>query len=226
MALTYEEIEQDWEVYWGAQGKPTSKTYDVVAEFYRKNIIIKILNFFLKKHFTEGQKVLHAGCGSGQVDLDANNYLKVVALDISAKALEIYKQANPNHFQVVKGTIFSLPFEDGSFDGIYNLGVMEHFTEDEIQQILAEFKRVIRKDCKIVLLWPPTKGITVNFLDSVHFVCNKIFKMNIKLHPDEITRIKSKAHAQSIIDKSGMKIIDYYFGIKDLFTQAVIVVQK
>lgn len=226
MALTYEEIEQDWEIYWGAQGKPTSKTYDAIAEFYRKNIIIKILNFFLEKHFKKGEKVLHAGCGSGQVDLDANNYLQVVALDISAKALEIYKNANPNHFQVVKGTIFGLPFEDASFDGIYNLGVMEHFTEDEIQQILKEFKRVVKDGGKIVLFWPPTKGVTVNFLDTVHFVCNKIFRMNIKLHPDEITRVKSKAHAQSIIDKSGMKMIDYYFGIKDLFTQAVIVVQK
>ena len=40
------QVEQDWEIYWGAQGEPTSKIYDYIAEFYRKNIIIKILNFF------------------------------------------------------------------------------------------------------------------------------------------------------------------------------------
>ena len=39
------QVEQDWEIYWGAQGEPTSKIYDYIAEFYRKNIIIKILNF-------------------------------------------------------------------------------------------------------------------------------------------------------------------------------------
>ncbi|MDX2188974.1 MAG: class I SAM-dependent methyltransferase [Bacteroidota bacterium] len=226
MALTYEQIEQDWEIYWGAQGKPTSKTYDLIAEFYRRNIIIKILNHFLKKHYKEHENVLHAGCGSGQVDLDANIYLNITALDISSKALEIYKKVNPSNKKTVKGTIFDLPFEDNSFDGIYNLGVMEHFTEEEIQLILKEFKRVVKKEGKIILFWPPTRGITVNFLDSVHFICNKIFQMNVKLHPDEITRIRSKKHAQEIIEKSGMNLIDYYFGIKDIFTQAVIVAQK
>jgi ubiquinone/menaquinone biosynthesis C-methylase UbiE len=219
------QVEQDWEIYWGAQGEPTSKIYDYIAEFYRKNIIIKILNFFLKKHFKQNDKVLHAGCGSGQVDLDANNYLNITALDISPKALEIYKSVNPNNNNIVKGSIFELPFEDGSYDGIYNLGVMEHFTSDEINQILLEFKRVVKKGGKIVMFWPPTKGLTVNVLDSAHFVLNKILKKNIKLHPDEITRIKSKSHAKSILSRAGLDLVDYYFGIKDLFTQSVIVTQ-
>ena len=161
------QVEQDWEIYWGAQGEPTSKIYDYIAEFYRKNIIIKILNFFLKKHFKQNDKVLHAGCGSGQVDLDANNYLNI-------------KSVNPNNNNIVKGSIFELPFEDGSYDGIYNLGVMEHFTSDEINQILLEFKRVVKKGGKIVMFWPPTKGLTVNVLDSAHFVLNKILKIEIE----------------------------------------------
>lgn len=56
---------------------------------------------------------------------------------------------------------------------------------------------MVKKGGKIVMFWPPTEGLTVNVLDSAHFVLNKILKKNIKLHPDEITRIKS--HAKSIL---------------------------
>lgn len=119
-----------------------------------------------------------------------------------------------------------MPFEDETFDGIYDLGVIEHFTEDEIQQILMEFKRVLKKNGKICLFIPPTYGLTVKVLDTAHFILNKILRKNRKLHPDEITRVRSKAHIKTIIEKAGFSFIEYYFGPKDLFTQIVIVGEK
>jgi ubiquinone/menaquinone biosynthesis C-methylase UbiE len=83
--------------------------------------------------------VLHAGCGSGQVDEYIVNYIRITALDISPNALRIYKKIHGEKCSTVLGTIFELPFPDQSFDGIYNLGVMEHFTEDDIQKILRSF---------------------------------------------------------------------------------------
>lgn len=50
--------------------------------------------------------------------------------------------------------------------------------------------------------------------------------MNIKLHPDEITRLKSKKYAMEMFVGAGFNVITYYFGIKDIFTQAVIVAEK
>ena len=109
---------------------------------------------------------------------------------------------------------------------LYNLGVLEHFTQDEIHQILLESRRVLKPNGRILILWPPNFGFTVFVLDSAHFILNKIFRMDIKLHPDEITRVRSRKHAIETFEKSGFKVIEYYFGIRDIFTQAVIVANK
>jgi len=122
------------------------------------------------------------------------------------------------------GSIFEIPAADHSFDGIYNLGVMEHFTEPEIQKILTEFKRVVKPGGKIVLFWPPDFGFSVNLFKAIKFVAEKFFgKRDIKFHPDEVSRIQSKSHAERLISEGGFEIERYAFGPRDMFTQVMIV---
>jgi len=220
------EIEQDWDIYWADKNKSSNAAYDFLAGIYRRLIVKNILNHFVRKYFSKGMKVLHAGCGSGQVDEDIAGYINITALDISANALKIYKSIHGPDCKTVQGNIFSLPFENDSFEGLYNLGVLEHFTQEEIIKILVECKRVIKPGGKIIILWPPTFGFTVFILDSAHFILNKIFRMNVKLHPDEITRVKSRKHAMHTFADAGFEVVEYYFGIRDIFTQAVIVAKK
>ncbi len=220
------EIEQDWDIYWADKDKSSNVVYDFLAGIYRRLIVKNILNHFIKKYFSKGLDVLHAGCGSGQVDADIAGYINITALDISANALKIYKGIHGANCKTVQGNIFALPFADHSFDGLYNLGVLEHFTQDEIRQILLECKRVIKPGGKILVLWPPVFGFTVFILDSAHFILNKIFRMNVKLHPDEITRVRSRKHAIQTFEDAGFKMIEYYFGIRDIFTQAVVVAEN
>ena len=52
------------------------------------------------------------------------------------------------------------------------------------------------------------------------------FRKNITFHPHEITLIKSKKHAENILNRSGFKIIESYFGIRDFFTHQIIVAKK
>jgi ubiquinone/menaquinone biosynthesis C-methylase UbiE len=221
-------IKAEWDLYWEEKNskKTGNNVYDKFAAVYRKLIIKKILNHFTFKYFKKNDQVLHAGCGSGQVDMDLTGYVNITALDISDKALKIYKDIHGDKVKIVEGSIFKLPFDDHTFDGIYNLGVMEHFTEPEIQEILKEFKRVLKPNGTMVILWPPTFGLTVFVLDSAHFIMNKIFRMNIKLHPDEISRIRSKKYAYDIFEQAGFAVEDYYFGSMDLFTQVVIVAKN
>ena len=219
-------IEQDWDVYWAAKNKRTSALYDFLAGIYRRLIVKNILNHFVFKYFPKGAHILHAGCGSGQVDVDIAKHVDITALDISNNALLIYRQVHGEKAKTIQGNIFSLPFADESFDGVYNLGVLEHFTPEEIHQILTECKRVLKSKGRIIILWPPTFGFTVFVLDTAHFVLNRIFKMNIKLHPDEITRLKSRKFGVEIFEGAGFHVLKYYFGPRDLFTQAVIVAEK
>lgn len=217
-----------WQNYWTPQKRASGLLYDFVAAFYRKFIIRPNLNYFIKLHFVRGAYVLHAGCGSGMVDTDIRDYVNIVALDTSINALQFYKQNNPGKCRTLHGSIFHIPMEDGTMDGIYNLGVMEHFTEIEITTILQEFKRVLKPGGKILMFWPPEFGLSVLFFKTLKYIY-KVFSRNskeVQFHPDEITRLRSHGHALQLVQQSGLGLKDYTFGPRDLFTYSIVVAQK
>lgn len=221
-----EKAEREWDEYWLSERKQRKILYDATAVFYRKYIIRRTLNYYMKKHFKKGAKMLHAGCGGGQVDTDVVRMVNVTALDISTGALNRYKNLYKDSCKVLQGSILNLPIKDGSFDGVYNLGVMEHFSPADIKKILDEFHRVLKKNGKIMLFWPPVYGSSVYFLDSLHFVLNNILHKNIRLHPEEYVRVKSKKQISTILGESGFKLIGFYFGPRDFFTYQIIVAEK
>ena len=161
-----------------------------------------------------------------QVDADVVRYARVTALDISQFALDRYRALNGSLAQVFKGSIFQIPLPDNSMDGVYNLGVMEHFTEEEIHRILKEFYRVLKPGGRLLLFWPPEFGFSVVFIKIVHFVLNNVLKKNIKLQPDELTRILSKKHGKQMLETAGFAMTDYYFGAKDAFTHVILTAEK
>jgi dolichol-phosphate mannosyltransferase len=218
---------QGWDEYWTVkEGKASHLVYDLIAAFYRKFIIRPSLNHFILKNFGADARLVHAGCGSGQVDKDIGEKIGISALDISPAALSIYKKSNKHYRELIHGSIFDIPLEQSSVDGVYNLGVMEHFSEEEIQKILAEFQRILKPGGKIILFWPPKFGLSVMFLKTVHYVLNRILGKNVMLHPAEITHMVSRKHAQNFLDRTGFSLTEYSFGIRDLFTHAIIVGEK
>ncbi len=217
---------QQWNVYWKNKRKIGGIIYDLIAVFYRKFIIKPCLNHFISKYFRQGEEVLHAGCGSGQVDVDIRNRVSITALDISSDALSIYKKINKNSCKIIHGDLFAIPLDDEFVDGIYNLGVMEHFTESEIQEILHEFYRVLKTNGRMIIFWPPEFGLSVIFLKVVRSLLGRILKKNPELYPDEITLVKSKSHIRAIFEEANFSMIDYYFGVRDFFTHSVIVLAK
>jgi len=219
---------QGWDSYWQTQKVSSgSLLYDVIAIFYRKSIIRPSLNHFVRSYFQQGNHILHAGCGSGQVDIDIRDYISITGLDISVNALRFYQKTNQGHCKILHGSVFDIPLKTCSMDGIYNLGVMEHFTTKEIQEIFAEFHRILKPNCRMIIFWPPEFGVSVIFLKVVKWVLKNIFgKKNIKIHPDEITRVQSRKHVVDIFEAAGFRLLQYYFGWRDFFTHSVIVVEK
>ena len=220
------EGQEEWDAYWAEKKKSGKKLYDGIAVCYRKFIIKGALNTIIGREFPHGAELLHAGCGGGQVDEDIVKRMNVTALDISLPALEQYQKVNGRFARLVQGSIFKIPLAEGSVDGVYNLGVMEHFSEEEIQKILAEFSRVLKPGGKMVLFWPPRFGLSVRALKFAHFALNDILKKNVKLHPEEITLVSSKEHVRGIVEKAGVKLIGYEFGLRDFFTHSIIICQK
>jgi len=213
---------QNWDDYWTRSSDAGSVGYEIIAGIYRRAVIKRNLDATIWRTFPPGSKLLHAGCGSGQVDVLIQNGMKISALDISVNALNLYARNNPNAEQVRHGTIFQLPFEDGSFDGVYNLGVMEHFTPDEIQAILLEFRRVLKPEGKIVLFWPHAKATSVLVLGFCHLFMRSALGSIKQLHPPEISLMSSKRMARDILKAAGFVLSDYRFGPSDFFVQTAI----
>lgn len=218
--------EKEWDKYWTKKQTSSQKIYRVIASFYRQFIIKRNLNKFINSEFKKGDSLLHAGSGAGQVDLDLHKKFDITALDISAEALKLYKVNNGQARKVLKASIFDIPAKEKSFDGIYNLGVHEHFTGSENAKIFNEFRKILKDDGKIVLFWPPKYGASVMFLNSVHFLLNDILRRKIRLHPDEVSLIDSKRQVENALKDSGFKVTRFSFGASDAFTYCVIVARK
>jgi dolichol-phosphate mannosyltransferase len=218
--------DQGWDAYWNTKDTPTRAAYDVVATTYRNLVIKRRLNHFIFKHFPAGSRLLHAGCGSGQVDVDIARVMDLGALDLSAEALRLYRRHNPGVERLEHADLLAMPFEDESVDGVYNLGVIEHLDAGQIQGMLAEFQRVLRPGGKAVIFWPHRNSPSVAVLNTAHWLLNDVAGRNVRLHPPEISLLRSTDDARAIFQEARFDLIDFYYGVKDLFVQAVFVIRK
>lgn len=182
----------DWDAYWDKKQNAGALTYEIIAALYRKIFIRPNLERVLKEHFSDGAFVLHAGCGSGQVDVNLHKVYNINAVDISIAALELYSRNNPGAKRVEQADIFQLPYGAGTFDGVFNLGVMEHFTESQIKLLLREFHRVLKPGGKLVLFWPHSKASSVFVLKFVHWFMRVVLRRQGLLHPEEVTLMSGK----------------------------------
>jgi len=216
-----------WDKYWNEDKLTAGGIYHFIANIYRNLLFRNALRHFINKHVARNATALHAGCGSGDVDRSINKQMCIIALDFSINAIHLYNSTNGRCATAVQGNILYLPFDTATFDCVYNLGVMEHFTEDQINIILCEFNRVLKPGGRLLIFWPPEFGLSVRFFKFIEVIGKHISFINKMLqYPQEITRIKSKSHAISIFQKANFKVLDCYFGIRDLFTHCVVIAEK
>lgn len=115
-----------------------------------KNDIFNKLNFY----FEPGKTILDVGCGDGS---DAKIFQDEFGLKVSA--IDIYKHNNIADIDIVfkKASIYSIPFENNSFDYIFLHDVLHHIDEDNQSSInhirgLVELDRVLKIGGSIIIL--------------------------------------------------------------------------
>ena len=114
-----------------------------------------------------GMKFMEAGCGTSNIALVlAKDGAKCFQLDLSSNAMtiskEVFAKGGEKGF-LIQGDLFHLPFEDDSLDLVWNVGVLEHFTEDLQDDILKEMIRVTSPTGKVVTFNPYAKGYIYRF---------------------------------------------------------------
>jgi ubiquinone/menaquinone biosynthesis C-methylase UbiE len=179
--------------------------------------ITQTINQIISKY--KSPKILEAGSGSGKASILLGKSIDRTFLDISKDALE-YSKYLSNKFQCenikyVEGDIFQMPFENGSFDFTWNIGVIEHYPDNYIEGLLVEMLRVTKQNGIVGIAFP-------NF-NSLPIIKAKLLRLNIfkfikgyrlgsekKYSSNEIESIFNK-----VAEKSGRKIIAthiFYFG--------------
>jgi ubiquinone/menaquinone biosynthesis C-methylase UbiE len=144
--------------------------YDLRWRTYINNTLTFLYNW---EQIEPHAKVLDVACGTGEFErllLDKNPTQKIMGIDISEKMLGVAKEkfvAYPN-VEFHQASVNSLPFENHSFDVIVCANAFHYF--DEPQVALAEIKRVLKPNGKLVILdW-----------NKDYFVC-KIFDWLLKI---------------------------------------------
>lgn len=216
---------QRWDTYWQEKQRASNRVYDFIAALYRNLVIRRQLTRFVRRHFSPGSELLHAGCGSGQVDIPLRREMSITAVDISAAALKLYRKNNPWAREVRHADVLRLPspFREACFDGAYNLGVLEHFSAEEIDRILGGLRRVVKPGGKVLVFWPHARASSVLVLKVAHWVLNRLLRRNVQFHPPEISLLRSRRMAEEAFARAGLEVVDYEFGFRDFFIQAAVV---
>ncbi|MCX6685813.1 MAG: class I SAM-dependent methyltransferase [Methanoregula sp.] len=133
---------------------------EIWEKVWTKNLItsdysLKYLDFIMEieTNLPEGSKILEAGCGTGQTLSPLSERHETYGLDISRAALKL---AQDNCKFPVLASIFNLPFDDNTFDLVYNSGVIEHFKDPENIDAIKEMARVTKPSGRVIIIVPNT----------------------------------------------------------------------
>jgi SAM-dependent methyltransferase len=112
-------------------------------------------------------RVLDAGCGSGRTLEELGRYGEVFGLELDPGAAS--KARDRNCGEVHIGRLEELPWEDGYFDLITCLDVIEHTPDDRVT--LRELRRVCRPGGFLLVTVPAYQGLW-----SMHDVSNHHYR--------------------------------------------------
>lgn len=119
----------------------TETFYDLIADEFDKTRVrlwpcVKSYLDLFESH----SKILDVGCGNGKY-MNYRNDIQMKGIDISQELVLICKQKG---FDVIKGSMTSLPFANDSFDGILCVASYHHLeTDEDRRKTLNEFYRVL-----------------------------------------------------------------------------------
>ena len=127
-------------------------------EWRRNSLEREFLQLFDRRSI-EGKDVLDFGCGSGALSLAIAclGARRVCGVDLDANAIDRAKRSAEDAgidatFRLAQRTD-RIDMADGSVDVVLCFDVLEHIAAYE--QIIAEWRRVLRPDGKILIWWSP-----------------------------------------------------------------------
>lgn len=182
------------ERYWKEQFDKSALMYEgdaAINLWHEHNLIVRKETFMrvFGKAVSCSKKILDVGCGSGIYStLLANLGHDVTGVDYSEEMIK--RAVEKSRGRVIRyevANVYSLPFQDCSFDVVVSIGLFQHLTQAE--KAITEITRVLKKDGVLLLM-------TLNALSIKHVLDTVILPRNYYLrtyHPYNIRSLLIKA---------------------------------
>ena len=141
------------------------KMYEMEENYWwhvgRKEIVKKVIS---RLNIPKSAKILNVGSGTGGTVATLEKFGHVDNVDTSQEAIAYAKSKGIKNIKKVKG--IKLPFKDKTFDLLVALDVLEHIDED--QKALQEWRRVTKKEGKVIITVPAYQWLWSEHDESLH----------------------------------------------------------
>lgn len=143
-----------WDSYWERKGADLSE-WD-----YLSQVILQVLKDEIGD--VRGKRIAEAGSGTGRISFRlAKGDAAITLVDYGIEALQLSRSmfaAQGSSGDYVLADIGDLPFRDGSFDVVWNAGVLEHNLYDRQGEILQSLIRLCKRGGIVITLNPNSKS--------------------------------------------------------------------
>ena len=105
------------------------------------------------KNKSKKKIVLDFGCGNGVYTEKVLNFnpSKIIAIDISEKAIEVGQSKNQGKINYMVENCEDTKLNSNSFDVIYGVGILHHLN---LEKAVKEIERLLKKDGNIIFIEP------------------------------------------------------------------------
>lgn len=207
--------EKIWDEHWAKKKGVRNIIFEKVVSFYRRSLIATQVRVYIDRYFPQIGIFLELGSGTSESSIRILKRNRLLgAVDFSPYALSRAKKISVVDFYI-QADIFKLPLKDESIDGIWNVGVMEHFTEDELIQILREFNRVLRENRCCILFWPWILAPSHLIFSSYERILKGI-GIHKQIFPETHSMFKRHKTVEKILKKAGFVEIKFHPPLFDL----------
>ena len=213
-------IDADWTQHW----EKSNSAFHAITSLIRRYLTAPLVIGGLKDLAQGSGKVfLEAGAGTSETSVlvDLSRHTSI-SMDISEAVLK--RSVNPQ--LKLQGDLFNLPLQDGSVDVIFNIGVHEHYSDDQNAIILKDFMRVLRVGGRVVLFWPWYWAPLMILGRTINVVMTFILGRKYELYPNQYWELRRFADGDRLMTQAGFAHVRHYLSIVDLFSMLVLEYEK
>lgn len=135
----------NWMQYFNKMAKSETEEYKKVGWGTKESMYAKFFPLFHRVDLSKINNFLDVGPGTGALEVEiAHNFanVKIYGIDISEELRKVCTAKGIKNAEFQHGSITDIPFEDGKFDLVVNIGVLQNFN-GSMDRALDELCRVV-----------------------------------------------------------------------------------